>query len=62
MATIKSPIKVGNFIFFVASFVKRIVKTERGIIHKARSNFTVVATWSASFPNLTAAPTTELVS
>ena len=53
--------------FVLGYFVSKLLKitidnNEIGIIHKARANFTVVATSKASGPNFAAAPTTELVS
>jgi len=38
------------------------IANESGTIHKARANFTVVATANAAVPYFAAAPTTELVS
>ena len=50
-------------IFFIPlDLFKKTINKERGIIHKARPSFTVVAIFKASSPYFCAAPTTELVS
>ena len=62
IATTKSIINFGIFTLLSFPLNIHIDKNERGIIHKALDNLTVVATSNALAPYSMAAPTTELVS